>query len=525
MVAHSDPNPQLIFGELNREKSAFLDYAEETAKLTLPTMAPRGNQMHERPWTSRGTSAVRGLASATLKILLPPGVQWGRIDLPPEVWRVLEIKAGEAGAEKEQAEIFQQIDSLKTRLRVRTMDMLFSLRQKNVRSRAAAGILRNLIEGNTLFNNTPEGMRVFPLRSFVCRRNEFGEADMAVIHQEIEPNLMTMRNKEDFNKRVSVYTLINWEDDEVWMQKQGESPVRADEEDPAHYFIMTPERPDVGNYAVGYAYNYVRLIAQIDHAESSLAEATAYASWNPVGIREGSILSENPNQVTERENGKPLVMQDGDIIFPDKDGHLRDYVFVHQMRNDDAEELAGVFALGIKDRAATADSSATAVLEIVDELESQTQDLLSNYEDSFQRPLLTSENKILDTLDPLFTDEDELLLAEMLRVVVTTGVNALDKQRTMARFALQIIPAVIAWDNRVQGNGIEVLDRVAEGMLVDTENLYQLKSPEQVQSELAAEGGQPTLNGTAEGPREETIMTAGGPQPPQPPQGPPPVPG
>lgn len=519
----ADPKPELIFQETGRERSQFLDYAEETAHLTLPTVAPKGTKTQQRPWTSRGTSAVRGLASATLKILLPPGVAWGRVDLPPEAWRELDNRAAE-DLDGGNEELVKQIQSLKARFRARTMDMLFSLRQKNVRSRAAAAILRNLIEGNTLLNNTPEGMRVFPLRSFVCRRNEFGEPDQAVIHQRITPSLMEMAEKRDFDKGMDVYTLIDWESDEIWTQTKGEAAQRDDGDDPVHYFIMTPERPDVGNYAVGYAYNYVRLIAQIDHAESSLAEAMAYASWNPVGIREGSVLSENPNAATERESGMPLIMQDGDLIFPDKDGKLSDWGFVQAMRNDDAEELAGVFALGIKDRAAVAEGSATAVLEIVDELNSQTQDLLSNYEDSFQRPLLRSENRILDTVDPLFTDEDEQLLAKLLRIVVTTGVNALEKQRTMARFAMQIVPAVMAWDQRVQGEGIETLDRVGEGMLIETEGLYRLRTPEEMQQLFPQ---QPTQNGATAtvGPREETILTPGGPQPPQPVQGAPPVPG
>lgn len=513
-----DPNPELIHNEGEAERSTYITFAEETAKLTLPTMSPRGHVINERPWTSRGTSAVRGLGSATLKILFPPGVQYGRVDLPPEAWRELQNKI-EAGDEK----VAELTAKLKIRLRNRTMDMMHSLRQKNVRSRAAAAILRNLVEGNTILNNTPEGMRVFPLRSITVQRNEFGEADFAVVLERLTPDVMSFQKSSDFKKGLDIYTLINWDKDEVWTQVKGEAAQRSDEEDPVHWWVVTPERPDVANYAVGYAYNYIRLIAQIDHAESSLAEAMAFASWNPVGIREGSVLSEQPNAAMERENGMPLIMQDGDIIWPDKDGKLRDWAFVQVMRNEDADELAQVFALGIKDRARGAETSATEVLEIVDEINSQTADLLSNYEDTFQRPLLRSENRILDTLDPLFTDEQEQVLADLLRIVVTTGVNALDKQRTMARFAMQVMPAVMAIDPRVQAEGMEILDRTGEGMLLETDGLYSQKSPEQMQAELIAASGGVTPNG--EGPREETIMTNGGPQPPQPVQGPPPAPG
>jgi hypothetical protein len=525
-----DPKPQMIYDELSPERSETLDYAEATAKLTLPTLAPRGEKIQERPWTCKGTSAVRALASATLKILMPPGVLWGRVDLPPEAWT--ELRRAESAGDAEAG----LVQALRERINGRTLDNMQSLKQKNTRSRSASLLLRNLVEGNNAVQNTPMRMRVYPLRSMGCRRNEFSEVDLLLLHETLPADPVSAATKAELAKELDVWTLIDYERDEVWQQVDKEV-TRLEQEDPIHYWVVVPERPDVGHYAVPYAYNYLRLMGAIDHAESSLAEAMAYCSWNPVAIREGSLLSQNPNQLMQRESGKPLVMQDGDVIWPNKQTKIGEWGFVAQIRTEDTDELAQVFAMGIKDRAMSADTSATAILEIVDELNTQTQDLLSSLEDTFQRPLLRSENRIHEAVSPLFAagSKEAMVLGNMLRIVVTTGVNAIEKQRTMARMATQVMPAVQALDQRVIFHGEEILDRIGEGMLIDTDGLYDTMDPLEIELRKALAGqpsafdqlGLPARGGTTRNgqssAREETIMTAGGPQPPQPPQGPPPA--
>lgn len=521
----ADPKPSMIYDELSPERAETLDFAEQTAKLTLPTLAPKGDRIYERPWTSKGTAAVRALASATLKIMMPPGVLWGRVDLPPEAWR--ELRRAEQAQETDPG----LVQSLRDRIDGRTMDMMHSIKQKNTRSRGASLLLRNLVEGNNAVQNTPMGMRVYPLRSMVCRRNEFSEVDLLLLHETLPADPVAAQTKEELKREIHIYTLIDYERDEVWQQVDKEV-MKLDEEDPIHYWVVVPERPDIGNYAIPYAYNYLRLIASIDHAESSLAEAMAYCSWNPVGIREGSLLSQDPNQLMKRESSDPLVMQETDIIWPDKANKIGEWGFVAGMRSDDADELAQVFAMGIKDRAISADTSATAVLEIVDELNTQTQDLLSSLEDTFQRPLLRSENRIQEAISPLFAPDskEQGVLGQLLRIVVTSGVNAIEKQRTMGRMITQVMPAVQALDQRVIFHGEELLDRLGEGMLIETEGLYETMDPLEIELRKMLAGepsafdqmGLPSRNGKTS-PREETIMTAGGPQPPQPPQGPPPA--
>lgn len=501
------PKPELVYNQLAGERSRFIDYAVECAKIFDPTLAPNGTIIEERPWTSEGISNLRSLTSSVMKILMPPGVMWGGLDMPPEVWQELDRLAisGEVPEEL--------VGSLRAKLRSRSNNMIGSLTQKNTRTRFSSAVHRNLVEGNTGIRNSPEGLTIYPLRSIGVRRNEHGEVIILAILEEQEPSPMAVQEVGDFNKSMMTWTLIDYEKNEIWRQTgTDEEAELVDDEEPAWYFVLVPQVPDIGHYSVGYAWNYLRLLSQVDHAEASLAQAMAFASWKPIGIREGSALADDPKKLMNTKTGDPIIMQEGDIIWPDTGRAIQDWSWVAAMRNDDKQEAGNAFAKGLKDRPLSPDMSATAALEIVDEINSETADLLGSYEETGQKPLLRSESRIQNLIAPLFTGDDNRLLGPLVRIQVITGINALDKQRTLSRMTLQILPMVMQLDRTVKAHGIEILDRIGEGMLVKTEGMYSQKSQQELLLEQAA-AVQPQQQGS----REETMMTAGGPQPPQPP--------
>ncbi len=504
---HADrPSPMAVYEFLTSPRASFIDFAVEAAKMTLPQLQPRGQILRERPYTSEGTSAVRSLGSATMKITMPPGVQWAKLDLPTWAWnKLIQLaQAGEIPPEK--------VVELKDRLDQRTQDIMRSLEQKNTRSRMAAAMLRNLVEGSTCINVTPLGLRIFPLRSHVVQRDEFGMVKLLACVEVADADLARSSDK-NFEVTTKIWTLIDFERDEVWRQV-GEGhdaiPFLVEEESSSQWIVFVSEIPDVDHYPTSFVWNYLRLIKQLDHEEQSLGEAMADAAWTPVGIKEGSTLSDDPKQVLNTKTGEPIIMQEGDIFYPEKRGKLNDWAFVAKMRQDDKQEIAALFAKGIKDRPIQGDTSATAVIQMIDELNSQTQDLLSAYEDTLQRPLIMAENEILERRDPLFGPE-ETVLRSLLKVTVTTGVNALDKQRQLMRFAIQVLPQLQAMDQTFQVHAMEIADRFSESLLLNTEGMYS-----QMQLPAGGGAGPPGLTPGAGLPREETIMTRGGPQPPQP---------
>lgn len=519
----ADPQPKLVYDNGAGQREDALTFAEQTARLTLPFLDPRGHHRslrHDRPWTTSGTTSVFSLSSQGLKILFPPGVQWGELDLPPQIWKFLQDKA-----ERGEAQFtLLDLDQLKDKLEERTTDILRSLNQRNMRSRIGAAMRRNLVEGSTAIHNAPpnpeadprerlnrpDGIRIFPLRSHVVYRNEYGAVRVLVLKEEIDPDPVNAQTTRDFNQTIDIWTLVDYERDEIWRQvgERGD-PFLVEDERVDGYFVFSSEIPDVGNYPNPYFWNYLRLIAQINHAEASMAEAMSAAAWSPTGIKEGSTLAEDPDAVMKKKTGEAIVHQEGDIFFPSADRKIADWAWVAQMRNDDKQELDNVAAKGIKDRPVS-EASATAVLEIKDEVDTQSQDLLSNWQDTLSLPLFASEAAIQDEISPLLDPEtDEGLLREFLQISITTGVGALAKQRSMSKFVAQVLAPLKQLDENFVIFGEEVADRAAEGALIETEGLYGTRQPPMAPPPGA--GGT-----TPNGKRDETLMTRGGPQIPQP---------
>src|SRR3990172_1407356 len=277
-----DPQPQMIYEHLAQDRERFIGFAEGIATLVAPTMEPRGDRPEPGPgpWTADGFSGVRSLSSATMKIIMPPGVQWAQLDLPAELWQWLEAKLPELKPEQQ-----AEGKAMKVRLRNRSNSIMRGLMQKKTRSRIASGVRRNLVEGSTAVRNLPGGLTVFPLLSHVVKRNEFGDVEILGIHEELPPDPFVAETAEDLKKTEKRWTLINYDRNEVWRQVEQNAPERVEDEDAASYFVFVPEIPDTEDYPVGYAYNYMRLIAQLDHEEASMAQAMAFAAWNPVGVR------------------------------------------------------------------------------------------------------------------------------------------------------------------------------------------------------------------------------------------------
>ncbi len=502
--------PQIVYDEKISDREDFLDHAEDVAELTMPWLKPKGEDIEQSPWTSQGTSSVRNLSSATMKLMLPTGVQWARIDFPQFIWTELDLQA----ADPDNIKVTEDgIQALRDALTQRTQEVHESLKQKNIRSRMGMALTRNLIEGTTIGHNTEDGIRIFPLRSAVVRRNEFGRVEYIVLKQVRDPYPEEMQDSGDrLNKEQISYTLVDFDKGEVWFQhpsKDGEDPVIELIDEPSdRYFVMVGELPDVDDYPVGYFYNFIRLIASINHAEASLADAMSLASWNPLGIKEGSALADDTDQITKKKTGEPVIMQEGDA-FPavTSQQKLGEWGFIGGILEHDKAELAAISAKGIKDRAMSPDTSATAVIQMIDELNSQTQDLLSALEETFQRPLFQSEMSILEARSPMFDEETNALLGGHLKITVVTGVNALEKQRTFTQFVTGALPLAMQLDPSVGADGIAILDRMAETMLMDLDGIYFRREPDPIQQAMGTNGQQTT-------PQRNTF-TAGGPQGPE----------
>jgi hypothetical protein len=500
-----NPQPIEIWDHWSPARERFLQYAEETAELTLPFLEPKGNRISVRPFTQLGAQAVRSLAATVNRITFPPQAKWLKLDLNTRMKSELEQMAIENPEQAIQLAAF-----LDSRL-AEVEDILISDFQiLQGRARTSAAMLRNLVENNTGIHIDRESLRIFPLRNLVVFR-EGGAVRAAVFREEFADDFMTVNADRPESDRSWLYTLVNYEDDVVWQQQEdridGRKPPTRVDSDPVQWFVFVSHVPDIDHYAPSYTWELMGLINELNHVSHSMAQAAAAAAWNVPVIREGSAL--DPQILMNRKPGQPVIANPEDLSWFTSGTKIGDWEFVTRHRVALREELGSTFALGIKDRV-NQSATATEILQVAQELDTHTQDLLTSYEDTLQRPLVGALMHI-HGFDSIEAPE----LDKPVTVMITTGTNALQRETSFLR-TVQTAAAVKQLDPTLQVDGVELMERGAAALQFETSGLFSRAQPQPEQA------GEPGVNAPESG--RAAAPPPGGPQPRQPegtPTGPP----
>lgn len=507
------------------DRTEALDNAEAIAKLTLPSLAPKGQKIEERPTTSVGTQAVRSLSSSLTKAMFPPGSRAFRLDLPPAAWEWITAQKGAEG-----------VKMTRERLDMREKAIVDALNLKTSRSRFASSNRRLIVEGTLGAINRPDRIDLYPLRSLVVER-EAGKPRIMAFLDEVTPDPVADNDEQETkaDETVCTYTLANFETGEVWKQ-EGKKAARqidpsvkqknrkGDDENPPEtldirqFICGSGEIPDVGDYPNGYAYNYQRLFSMLDNIDASLNEAMSIASWNLLRLKPGSAVARDPVSLKKKRSGDPVIADKDDIEWLAIQAKLADFAFIANLRPLLVDEAAKAFLMGISDRIMSADTSATAVLEIRDELNQQTMDLLTSIEQTILQPLIESEMYLQEQISPLFADLPPEVTEQIVKVVVITGANAIEKERQERALILQMLPQLMLMDQRLSINGLVAYNALTASRSIGSlEGLVTRMDDEQyamlLQAQAGAAGGDKAK--PVQGKRTETIQTRGGPQIPQ----------
>jgi len=487
-------------------RSDYLEDAEDAAELTLPSLRPKGTKISMRPYTQLGTQAVRSLAATIHRLIMPVSVKWYRLGLTEEAIQTINEQFPE-GQQRDAAaskihDLLARAEKQVTRYLART----------NSRSKTAAAILRNLVEGTTALHFDEEGVRVFPLRNIAVYR-EAGDVVVLITREEFLPDDVQEQTPPQRDEdRSWIYSWVDYQTGEVWQQQsirdeagKKQEPKRVNAKS-SQYVVFVGMVPDVDHYSTSYVYDHLSIINEIDHLSRSLGEAAAAAALMIPLLDPASSITEQ--EFEERRPGQAFRGRSDEITFVATTQKISDWAFVGEYRATLREEVARIFALGIKDRAARA-STATEILEIVQELETFIQDLLVGYEETLQKPEIEAVMAVLGL------DSVELEGGLVFEVTITTGQNALRREASIMKF-VQAAEVVKPLDPSVQIDGVELMNRLGAAHQFDTEGLIFRAEPEAPQGieqqaqAAAAAAGQPT---TPSG----TPTTAGGPQPGPPP--------
>ncbi len=494
-----------IFNKLCGTRNTFLDDAEEVARLTIPKIEPKGVKIDERPFTASGALAIRSISSFTVKTLMPTGINYVDLSLSKKIDAEVKKELGE--------DALKDVDARMQKLRD---DVIESLREKNVRSRSIPAVRRNIIEGATGAFLDEGGIQFFPLRDLVVRRSK-GKVFYAIFQEEevpdpTEPETITAGSGDDRNRqRKMVHTEVDFINKKV--RRQGpddDAPKDIDSEEiSAHqYFVFTAEVPDVADYTTGYAENYRPLFNQINLLELSLGQASAAAATVVPVARAGSVFADDPDILRRRRPGEIIAgAVPDDLGFITAGVKINEWSWVANMLAFHRDDLARAFAMGLKDRPLS-EESATKTLAVIDELNEQTADLLSSYDETFLSNLVKAEIHLQNKIAPVFEDLD-VDIVDITQVDVVTGASAFEIQKSLGKLIERWLPQIRVMDPTMLIDGVVLADKIGSTIPIKTAGMWT-KAPMQ-----QGMGGIPGQNGVASAPREETVLTPGGPQPPQ----------
>jgi hypothetical protein len=484
-------------------RKKFLDRAEEIAKLTIPSIEPRGLPLTDVAYSHDGAQAIRGLSSSIRRVLMPPNRTWFKRQLTTKVQQ--EVERAVAGARGDVEAQLAQINLLIRNEMVQGEKQINAyLHRRKVKARIARAITRNLIEGFNVIRVLTDQINVFPLRLITAYR-QHGELKFYILKEE-KP--IDVRSFGDDSKVVpgSIYTLIDVVNKEVW---QSQNDGQAEKVDPMvdggdwrQYVAFNSEMPDTEHYPDSFGYTFLTLFNEIDALVMDLGEAAANAAWAVLGISPESSLT--TTEVTKWRSGQVYKFSPEQLAWLSSATKLTDFGIVNKRLETLQAERRKVFGAGVRERS-PGDVTATQILQEVEELDEQTADLLVNYDETLLVPLATAVG-VVERIDTIEIPG----IGSPIETIVTTGNSALQRQISIMRM-LQAM-------NIIQGLAPDLFNRRATFKLTAEIEGFDEYVDDVLQAEVPPEPIEPTdETSRAEQPAPEVAgsikQTAGGPQP------------
>lgn len=485
-------NIKAIYERMSPGRENALTRAEQAARLTITTIEPRGTALTgDIAYSMEGADALQTLSSLVLQVLMPANQRWHRLKVPDEVLAQVAASNPSVPPEALQAGVEQAMVAAENKVR----DYLTSQR---VKARLAWAIKRNFVEGSTVLRFMRNAVSVIPLRNAVQKRHS-GEVLWFIVEEEVAPGPSETGSIDE--RLPKVYTLVDYVNNAVW--QQGESAenatkIEGDGADPRQWVLFSAMTGDIGDYPEPFAYFYRTLFNEMDGLITDLSRISAAAAWVVGAVNPGSTIT--PQQLARTKSGEIQFFNAGDVGFITTGIKVSDAGLVAARLNDLRQRKDRIFGGGVRDRA-PGDRTATEVLRMIEELEQNTADLLSNYDETLMHPMIRAA-MIAQGIDVRMPDGKE-----PIEIVITTGQSALQRQVAVGRMiqaALMVQELDPALFNRAAAfrKVAEVEGFEAEADAILTPEQPPLPVP-------GAEGAETGMDA----PVGSTADTAGGPQP------------
>ncbi len=473
------------FEQLQGDRSSFLRRAQDASKLTIPALIPETTGTAAKiktPFQAVGARGVNSLASKLLIALLPPSTPFFKLSIDS----LALLKEGQEGLETE-------IDK---GLRVIESALMNEIEISNDRVAMFEALKHLIVGGNVLLYLTDNGLKVYHLNRYVCKRDDVGNIIEIItketVHpQALPPDFLEMIKKKDnydaadFDEDLDIYTHIKrYGDDFNWHQEcKGEKIPGTDGNskiDTSPWICLRWVRIDGEDYGRGYVEEYQGDLISLESLMQSVIEGAAASAKcvflvNPNGVTRAQTLAKAPNGAIREGSA-----QDISTLQVNKGGDFQ-VAFSAIQRIESRLEYAFLMSRSIQRDAERVTAAEVSIM--ANELENSLGGIYSILTQEFQLPYLKRRMHML-----VRSGKAPKLPEKIVQPKIVTGLQGLGRGNDRAKlieFIGTVSQALGPDVMRMYMNVDEAVKRLANSIGIDTANL--VKTQEQIQQEMQAQ--------------------------------------
>ena len=473
------------YAQLQSARSTFDREAKESSKLTIPSLIPESTTgtraKIKTPFQAVGARGVNSLASKLLFALLPPSTAFFKLSIDS-----LELlKQGQEGLE---TEIDKGLRTIETAL-------MNEIEISNDRVAMFEALKHLIVGGNVLLYLTDDGLKVYPLSKFVCKRDAVGNVLEIITQESVSPNALSpefleqIKKKENYDEKtmdsdLDIYTYVRRvNDDFMWYQEcKGEKIPGTDgrsKVDVSPWITLRFVRIDGEDYGRGYVEEYRGDLISLEALMQAIIEGAAASAKtiflvNPNGVTRAATLAQAPNGAIREGSANDIsVMQVGkaadfsvsQAVIQTITGRLEYAFLMARSVQRDAERV-----------------TAAEVTMMANELENSLGGIYSILTQEFQLPYLKRRMHML-----VRSGKAPKLPEKLVKPKIVTGVQGLGRgndRNKLIEFIGTVSQALGPDIMRQFVNVDEAIKRLATSIGIDTANL--VKTQEEIQAEMQA---------------------------------------
>jgi len=478
-----------LYEQMASERSTYLREGQESSKFTLPYLIPEtaGGSGSRRsriktPYQSIGAAGVNSLAAKLLTGLFPTNIPFFKLVLD-----LIKIAQQEGGKEA-----IAEIDKA---LRKVEAALMREIEVSNDRVAMFEALKHLIVGGNVLLYLTDEGLQVYPLEKYVCRRDPNGNTLEIIIKETINGKalpadfLLKLQEKAKYTDQtveedLDIYTHVKRDGDFFnWHQEcKGERIPNTEgraKKDVNPFINLRFTRLSGESYGRGYVEEYRGDLISLEGLmkaiiENAAASARTVFLVNPNGTTRASVLAKAPNGAIREGNA-----QDVSVLQVGKGADLQ-VSFTAVQRIEQRLQYAFLMAKAVQRDAERVTSTELKIL--TQELESTLGGIYSILSSELQLPYLRRRMHLL-----VRSGKVPQLPDDIVGISIITGLQGLgrgqDKEK-LIEFITTMAQALGADVMRQYINLDEAIKRLATSIGIETDTL--IKSGEQIAQEQQA---------------------------------------